>query len=176
MPLYPYQGRTPQIAQDCFIAPSADVIGAVTLGDKVSIWFHSVLRGDVNEITIGEGTNIQDLSVLHVAHQFPLVIGKGVTVGHRAILHACTIGDYSLIGMGAVIMDGAEIGENSLVAAGTLVPPGKKFPPFSFIVGSPAVLKRQLTLEERELYGKQYLNYGPIREAYRADPPTGSLC
>ncbi len=167
MPLYPYQGINPKIGQECFIAPTADIIGAVTIGDRASIWFQTVIRGDVNQIMIGDDTNVQDQCVLHVAKNFPLIIGKQNTIGHKVTLHACKIGDHSLIGMGAIIMDGAEIGDNSLVAAGTLVPPGKKFPPHSFIVGSPAVLKRELSLEERETYAKFYLHYEPVRQDYR---------
>lgn len=175
MPLYSYQGMSPEVGQDCFIAPSADIVGAVTIGDRASIWFQTVVRGDVNGIIIGEDTNIQDLCVLHVAGSHPLIIGKKTTVGHKAILHACKIGDNSLIGMGAIIMDGAEIGDNSLVAAGTLVPPGKKFPPYSFIVGSPAVLKRELTDNEKENYANFYRHYETVRLHYRQEPPSGSI-
>lgn len=166
MPLYPYQGINPKIGQECFIAPSADVIGAVTIGDRASIWFQTVIRGDVNQIIIGEDTNVQDQCVLHVAKNFPLIIGKKNTIGHKVTLHACKIGDNSLIGMGAIIMDGVEIGDNSLVAAGALIPPGKKFPAHSFIVGVPAVLKRELSLEERETYANFYLHYEPVRQDY----------
>jgi carbonic anhydrase/acetyltransferase-like protein (isoleucine patch superfamily) len=121
--------------------------------------FHTVLRADVNKVSIGENSNIQDLCCLHVSHEYALEIGNNVTVGHQVTLHGCRIGDHSLIGMGATIMDGVEVGENSLVAAGALIPPGKKFPPYSFIVGSPAILKRQLSPEEREYYAKFYLHY-----------------
>lgn len=175
MPLYPYKGIMPQVGSECYLAPSADIIGATFIEDKVSVWFQCVLRGDVNEIHIGENTNIQDLCCLHVSHVDALYIGKNVTVGHKVTLHGCRIGDHCLIGMGSTIMDGAEIGENSLVAAGTLIPPGKKFPPFSYIVGSPATLKRELSPKEREEYAKFYLHYEPLREDYRGDDSLGNL-
>lgn len=147
----------PQIGADCWIAPNAEVIGRVTLGREVSIWFGAVLRGDVHYIKIGDETNIQDLSVLHVTHEnvltgsvgYPLIIGKGVTVGHKVMLHGCVIRDYCLIGMNAVVLDGAEIGEESIVGAGSLVTKNKKFPPRSFIVGSPAKAIR--TLNDKEI-------------------------
>lgn len=159
MALYSYKGIEPKIGAGVFIAPSADVIGKVTLNDHVSIWHQCVLRGDINSISIGANTNIQDLSMLHVTGAHKLVIGSNVSVGHNAILHGCTIGDSCLIGMGAIILDGAEIGDQSVVAAGSVVPPGKKYPPGSMIMGNPAVVKRELKPEEIELYGNHYKNY-----------------
>ena len=168
MAIYELGGFRPQIGQGCYVAPSADLIGKVFLADQVSVWFGCVLRGDVGEIIVGEATNIQDLSVLHMTSGIPLRIGKNVTIGHKVTLHSCHIHDSCLIGMNSVILDGAEIGENSLVAAGTLVPPNKKFPPYSFIVGPVATWKRELTLEERQKYGQHYRSYLATKAHYLA--------
>ncbi|OUR93523.1 gamma carbonic anhydrase family protein [Halobacteriovorax marinus] len=159
MPLYKFAQHSPSIQENVFIAPSADVIGRVYLERNSSIWFRTVVRGDINDIRIGEGTNIQDLCMLHVVEEFPLIIGKGVSVGHCVTLHACTIEDNCLIGMGSTILDGAVIGKNSLVAADSTVPPGRVYPPGSFIVGSPAIVKRSLTESELKQYGQHYKGY-----------------
>jgi len=172
VPLYSFKGKKPIIGTGCFIAPSADIVGDALIGSRVSIWFNVVARADINKIVIGDETNVQDLCLLHVGTNDALMIGKECTIGHKAILHGCSIGDNCLIGMGAIIMDGAEIGANSLVAAGCLVPPGKKFPPHSFIIGTPAVLKKELSLEERETYAKFYLHYESVREDYRLEFAT----
>lgn len=131
-----------------FIAKSADVVGKVKLGNFTSVWFQVVLRGDVDSITIGERTNIQDGTVVHVAAGYPTVIGTGVSIGHNAIIHGCEIGDNVLVGMGAIILNGAKIGDNSIVGAGSLVTQGKVFPPNSLIIGSPAKVARALKSEE----------------------------
>ncbi len=167
MPLYSYLNWRPEIGKDCFIAPSAELIGQVFVGDKASVWFQTLVRADINYIKIGEETNVQDHCILHVSRDYPLIIGSHNSIGHNVTLHACKIGNHSLIGMGATILDGAEIGDNSLVAAGTLVPPGKKFPPHSFIIGSPAILKRELNEKEKEEYGKHYLHYEEVRNNFR---------
>ena len=159
MPLYRFKNFRPCLKENVFVAPSCDVIGQVTLERNSSLWFRTVVRGDVNEIRIGEGTNIQDLCMLHVVEELPLIIGKGVSVGHSVTLHACTVEDNCLIGMGSTILDGAVIGKNSLVAAGSLVTPGKIFPEGSFIAGSPAVVKRKLNEDELKQYGQHYLSY-----------------
>ncbi|HBO35041.1 MAG: gamma carbonic anhydrase family protein [Sphaerochaeta sp.] len=138
----------PTIGQQCYIAPTADLIGDVHLQDGASVWFHATLRADVNRITVGEQTNIQDNCVLHVTKAQGLVVGKQCTVGHGAILHACTIEDECLIGMGSIVLDGSQIGRQSLVGAGSVVPPNKNYPPGSLILGSPAKVIRQLTSEE----------------------------
>jgi carbonic anhydrase/acetyltransferase-like protein (isoleucine patch superfamily) len=144
-----------------WIAPTASVIGNVTMGEDVSIWFGAVVRGDVHYITIGDRSNIQDLSMVHVTHYKkedmsdgnPTIIGNDVTVGHRVMLHGCTIEDACLIGMSATILDGAVIGKESIVGAGALVTKNKKFPPRSLIMGSPAKVVRELTdAEVAELY------------------------
>lgn len=159
--LIPFKHYNPHIGHNAWVADSADVIGRVTLGEEVGIWFGCVLRGDVNSIKIGDRSNIQDLSMLHVTHMkeedettgHPCIVGNDVTVGHRVMLHGCTIEDACLIGMSATILDGAVIGKESIVGAGSLVTQGKKFPPRSLIIGSPAKVVRQLTDEEvEELY------------------------
>lgn len=161
-----YNDISPKFGTDCFIAPGTQLIGKIILGNNVNIWYNSVLRADVAPISIGDNTNIQDLGMLHVDNNTPLIIGQNVTVGHRSILHACEIGDSCLIGMGATILNGAKIGANSLVAAGALVPPGKEYPPGSFIIGSPAVVKRELSEEEKEKYGNHYKGYVKLAQEY----------
>jgi len=136
------------LGKTIFIAKSADVVGKVKLGNFISVWFQVVLRGDVDSITIGDRTNIQDGSVVHVAAGYPTIIGEGVSIGHKAIIHGCEIGDNVLVGMGAIILNGAKIGENSIVGAGSLVTQGKVFAPNSLIMGSPAKVVRELKPEE----------------------------
>ena len=131
-----------------YIAPGAIVLGDVTLGEDVNIWYHATVRGDRAPIAIGKGSNIQDNSVVHVDAGYPVTIGENVTVGHGAILHGCSIGDNSLVGMGAIIMNGAEIGKKCIVGAGALVTQGTRVPDNSLILGNPARVKRQLTEEE----------------------------
>ncbi len=131
-----------------FIAPSADVIGKVSLGEDSSIWYHAVLRGDHDFIRVGRCCNIQDGCILHTDEGYPVEIGDCVTVGHGAIVHGCHIGDNTLIGMGAIILNGAEIGENCLIGAGALVTQGMKIPDGMMVLGSPAKIKRPLTAEE----------------------------
>lgn len=166
MPLYSFKGIKPQLGPGVFIAPSADIIGKVILEENVNIWYQCVARGDVNYIRVGKNTNVQDLTMLHVTKDFALTIGENVSIGHSVTLHGCTIEDNCLIGMGATITDGAYIGANSVVAAGSLVPPGKKYPPNSMIMGNPAVVKRELTAEEKTLYGNHYKNYVKYKEEY----------
>ncbi len=141
--------QTPKLGRDVYLARGAVVLGDVTLGDRVSIWYGAVLRGDINRIVVGEGSNVQDNSVVHLADEHPAIIGKYVTVGHAAIIHACTIGDECLIGMGATVLDGAEVGEQCLVGARTLITPGTRIPPGSMVLGSPGKVVRTLSPEER---------------------------
>lgn len=169
MTLYRYKGIEPHVGEGCYIAESADVIGKVFLGKNVSLWFQVVARGDVNEIHIGDNCNIQDLTMLHVEDNIPLIIKENVSVGHSVTLHACTIGEGCLIGMGATVLDGAVIGKNSLVAAGSVVPPGKIYPPESFIIGTPAVVKRQLTPEEINTYSNHYKSYLVTKDDFLND-------
>jgi carbonic anhydrase/acetyltransferase-like protein (isoleucine patch superfamily) len=146
MSLYELDGIRPAVSDPdrVYLAPGAMVIGNVRLGMDVTFWPHAVARGDTEPISIGDGTNIQEHSMLHTDPGYPLAIGKDCTVGHRAILHGCTVGDNSLIGMGAVVLNGAVIGKNCLVGAGSLVTEGKQFPDNSLIVGSPARVVRTL--------------------------------
>ena len=150
MAVYEVDGKTPQVDSTAWIADSAQVMGHVTLGPDASVWFGCVLRGDTESMTIGEGSNIQDLTVMHADHGLPLTIGKHVTVGHKVMLHGCTIGDESLIGIGAIVLNGARIGKNCLVGAGSLVTEGKEFPDGSMILGTPAKVVRELTPEQIE--------------------------
>ena len=139
----------PRIHPTTFTAANATVIGDVTLGEESSVWYQCVLRADINRIVIGPRSNIQDGSVIHLADDFGTEVGELVTVGHKAILHACKIGDEVLVGMGAIVLDGAEIGARSIIGAGALVTGGKVFPPGSLIIGSPAKIVRTLTREEQ---------------------------
>ncbi len=141
--------KPPTIGHGVYIARTAVVIGDVTMGDRSSIWYGAVARGDINRVVIGHHTNIQDNAVLHNADEFPCIIGNWVTVGHSAVVHACTVGDETLIGMGAVILDGAVIGNQCLIGARALVTPGTKIPDGSMVLGSPAKVVRALTEQER---------------------------
>ncbi|MBX3579846.1 MAG: gamma carbonic anhydrase family protein [Rhizobiaceae bacterium] len=146
MPIYSIDGVAPEFVDEAsaWIAPDASVVGRIRIGRNVGIWFGAALRGDNEQITLGDDTNVQEHTVMHTDPGFPLTIGVGCTVGHRALLHGCTIGDNSLIGMGAIVLNGARIGSNSLVGAGALVTEGKEFPDGSLIVGSPAKVIRAL--------------------------------
>ena len=178
--LQSYQDSTPDVGEGVWIAPGAQVIGQVTLGDDVSIWPGSIVRGDVNGIRIGARTNIQDQSVLHVTHDGPftpggraLEIGADVTVGHRVILHACTVGDGCLIGMGAILMDDVVVGEQSLIAAGSLIPPGKRIGPRELWRGSPARKVRTLNDEELEQLSYSAGHYVRLKNRYLNQVDTG---
>jgi gamma-carbonic anhydrase len=146
-----YLLRHPQISPSAFIAPSADVVGDVSIGDEASVWYQAVLRGDINRIVVGPRSNIQDGAVVHLSDDYGAIIGELVTVGHKAIIHACTIQDEVLIGMGAIILDGAEIGARSIIGAGAVVTGGTKIPPGSLVVGTPGKVRRMLSLEEQLL-------------------------
>jgi gamma-carbonic anhydrase len=150
---------TPTVPESAFVADSADLVGDVRLGERASVWFNCVLRGDINSITIGEDSNVQDGSVLHVQDDIPLVIGARVTLGHKVTAHACTIEDRTLIGMGSTILDRAVIGEGSIVGAGSLVLMGTIVPPRSLFAGVPARFKRELTDEDLELIDHHWRNY-----------------
>jgi carbonic anhydrase/acetyltransferase-like protein (isoleucine patch superfamily) len=159
MALYALDEHTPQVADSAWVADSAQVMGDVTLGEDVSVWFGAIARGDSDRIVIGAGTNIQDGSVLHADAGLPLVVGERVTVGHQVMLHGCTIGDESLIGIGATVLNGAKIGRHCLVGARSLVTEGKEFPDGSMILGSPARVVRQLTPEQIEGLRKSAQHY-----------------
>lgn len=141
--------RTPRYGKGVYIAKGATVVGDVALGHFASVWYGAVLRGDINRIVVGHHTNIQDNAVLHLSDNFGCVLGHHVTVGHSAIVHACTVGDEVLVGMGAVILDGAEIGAQCIIGARTLVTQGAKIPPGSLVLGTPARVMRALTPAER---------------------------
>jgi carbonic anhydrase/acetyltransferase-like protein (isoleucine patch superfamily) len=165
--LYKYKDLYPHVGKKVFLAPGACLIGDVVIGDDSSVFYNCVLRADINSIRIGTRTNIQDNTVLHLADRFGVVIGNDVTIGHSAVIHACTIGDNTTIGMGAIIMDGAVIGANSIVGAGSLVPPGKVFPDGSLILGQPAQLKRNLTEDEIAANHKMALKYCLVKDELR---------
>ncbi|MCL2566074.1 MAG: gamma carbonic anhydrase family protein [Defluviitaleaceae bacterium] len=161
-----FDGKTPNIHKNTFLAVSVDIIGDVTLEEGVSIWNNSTIRGDMNSIRIGKYTNIQDNSVVHVdtphektPHVGPTVIGEYVTIGHGAIIHACTLEDACLIGMGAIILDGAVVGKGTIVGAGAVVPPHMVIPPYSMVLGVPGKVIKSLpeeSLEERIAHAKRY--------------------
>ncbi len=168
-----FKDKQPQIGNNVYIDEAAVVIGDVIIGDDVSIWPHTVIRGDVEAIAIGSGTNIQDGSVLHVSHAgdyseqgHPLIVGKGVTIGHRAVVHGCTIGNYCLIGIGSIIMDGAVIDDFVMLGAGSLVPPGKKLQSGFLYVGSPARQVRSLNDSEKAFLEYSYRHYQSLKDTY----------
>lgn len=139
-----------KIHHSCFIAETADIIGDVSIGENSSIWYKAVIRGDGNYIKIGKNTNIQDNSVVHISDIYPTIIGDNVTVGHNAVIHACTIGNNTLIGIGSIILNGVEIGGETIIGAGSLVTPGKKIPSGVLVMGSPAKVVRELTDAEKK--------------------------
>ena len=141
--------KTPTLGQNVYLARGSVVIGDVTLGDHCSVWYNAVLRGDINRIVVGHHTNIQDNAVLHLADELPCLVGNYVTIGHSAIVHACTVHDECLIGMGAVVLDGAEIGPQSLIGAKALVTQGSRIPEGSLVLGAPGKVVRALSSDER---------------------------
>ncbi|MCS7026570.1 MAG: gamma carbonic anhydrase family protein [Bryobacteraceae bacterium] len=166
-----FRGAVPKVAPSCYIDPSAQVIGDVIIGERSSVWCHATVRGDVNSIRIGEGTNIQDNSVLHVdSDGFPLHIGNRVTVGHAVVLHGCTIEDDCLIGIGAIVLNGAQVGAGSVIAAGALVPEGAVIPPGSLAMGVPAKVRRLVSPEEKERFRLNAEHYIELRQHYREEP------
>ena len=168
MALYSLDDHTPRVAASAWVADSAQVIGTVVLQEDTSIWFGAVLRGDSDTLTIGRGSNIQDGCVLHADPGSPLVVGEGVTVGHHVMLHGCTVGDGSLIGIQAVVLNRAQIGRNCLVGAGALVTEGKVFPDGSLIIGSPAKVSRPLTDDEIAGLKRSAAHYVENARRYRA--------
>lgn len=173
MKIRTYQGMTPKLGERVFVDPSAVVLGNVELGDDVSIWPLTVIRGDMHRIRIGARTSVQDGSVLHITHAgpfnpdgFPLIIGEDVTIGHQAMLHGCTIGNRILIGMGAMVMDGAVIEDEVIIGAGALVPPGKTLESGYLYVGRPAKQQRPLTDKEREFFNYTANNYVKLKDQH----------
>ena len=177
----PYQGIAPTLGARVYVDPQAAVIGKVTLGEDVSIWPMAVLRGDVNTIRLGDRSNVQDGCVLHVTHDGPfspgglaLVVGDDVTIGHHAVLHACTLGSRILVGMGAIVLDGARVEDEVIVGAGAVVPPGKRLPARTLWVGNPARLLRELSARELEQFTYLSRHYVRIKDGYLGAATPGS--
>jgi len=164
--IHEHGGKMPKIAKAAFVAPNASLIGDVELDEGSSVWFGAVLRGDLNRIYVGKRSNLQDLVAVHVTRELPVIVEEDVTVGHSAILHGCIVRRGSLIGMGAVVLDGAEIGEFSIVGAKALVTGGKRFPPRSLIIGAPAKVVRELTEEELKHLKEHVLAYEELARSY----------
>ncbi|MDF2627458.1 MAG: anhydrase [Symbiobacteriaceae bacterium] len=169
---YPYKGTMPQVAEGVFVAPGARVVGRVTLDREASVWFNCVLRGDSDTVTIGEGSNIQDGSIVHTDGGSPAVVGRNVTVGHGCIIHGCTIGDDCLIGMGSTILSGARLGPNCLVGAGSLITEGKEFPAGSVIMGRPAKVVREVEERDLEMIRRGAEHYRQNARDYAAVSPS----
>jgi len=165
-----FEGKEPLIGDGVFVAPGAFVLGEVQIGKDSSVFFNSVVRGDVNSIVIGSETNVQDNCMLHVSSAYSLEVGNGVTIGHNAVVHGCSVGDNVMIGIGAIVLDGAVIGKDSIVAAGSLVPPGKVYPPGSMIMGSPAKVTRDLTPEDKAFITRTGEGYIKLKDKYLDDP------
>lgn len=166
--ILPINNNTPKISESAFIAADATIIGDVEIGENASVWFGSILRGDVNHIRIGDRTNIQDGTIIHVSSKdHPTVLEENITVGHRVTLHGCFVESGCLIGIGSIVLDGARIGKNSLVAAGCLVTPNTNIPPGSLVMGSPARVKRPLTHDELAGLETSWKNYVELSAAYR---------
>ena len=158
-----------QVADSAYIAPGAVLIGKVTLKDHASVWFNAVIRGDCDPIEVGEGSNIQDGSILHTDYGFPMTIGTGVTVGHKVMLHGCSIGDYSLIGINAVVLNGAKIGHHCLIGANALVTEGMEIPDYSLVMGSPAKIVKQLTHEQANMLEQSAEHYQKNAQRFAND-------
>ncbi len=170
--ILPYDGNAPRLAASAFLAAGSVVVGDVEIGDASSLWFGTIVRGDVNHVRIGARTNVQDLSVVHVTSRtHPTVIGDDVTVGHRAVLHGCTIRDRCLVGIGAIVLDGAVVGPDAMVGAGALVPPGMVVPPGTLVLGAPAKVKRPLTPDELAFLRTSAANYAGYAARYRGEAP-----
>jgi carbonic anhydrase/acetyltransferase-like protein (isoleucine patch superfamily) len=166
----PFGEKSPSVHASAFVAPGAVVVGDVEVGERSSIWFGCVLRGDVNSIRIGARTNVQDLTTIHVTSRtHPTVVGDEVTIGHRVVLHGCTVKDRCLVGIGSVVMDGAVVGPEAVVGAGALVPPGMVVPPRTLVMGSPAKVKRDLAPEEIEALRRSAENYVEYAARYVAE-------
>lgn len=175
-PLRHFEGEFPRLGERVYVDPSAVVLGAVTLGDDVSVWPQATIRGDMHSIRVGDRTSIQDGCVLHITHAgpynrdgWPLVIGDEVTVGHNATLHGCTVGNRVLVGMGAIVMDGAVVEDEVIIAAGALVTPGKRLASGYLYAGSPARQVRSLSDEEIGYFSYSAANYAALKDRYLAD-------
>lgn len=166
--IYPFKDKTPTIDPSVFIADYVTITGDVTIGAETTIWFNTVIRGDVSPTLIGKRVSIQDLCCLHQSPKFPLIIEDEVTVGHQVTLHSCTIRKQALIGMGSIILDGAEIGEGAFIGAGSLVPPGKVIPPNCLALGRPAKVVRELNAEDKEDMERIVREYAEKGQYYKS--------
>lgn len=166
--LVPLPDRVPDVHEGAWVAPTATVVGAVRLAEGASAWYGAVLRGDGDTISIGPRSNVQDGCAVHADPGFPVVLGAGVSVGHNAVVHGCTVEDDVLIGMGAIVMNGCRIGAGSMVGAGALLPAGTVVPPGSLVVGAPGKVRRETTAEERELIGLNAAMYLDALAVHRA--------
>jgi carbonic anhydrase/acetyltransferase-like protein (isoleucine patch superfamily) len=166
--LYSIENHRVVTIGDWYVAPSADVIGRIRLGHEASIWFHCVLRGDSDWIVIGAGTNVQDGSIIHTDEGFPTHIGANVTIGHRALLHSCTVGDNTMIANGAMVLDRVRIGKNCVIAAGALLPPDKEIPDGSVVMGSPGKIVREITERDMQMISRVGASYRARAASYRA--------
>src|SRR6056297_3199145 len=167
MTLYMLDGHSPKIARDTWVAPDANLIGQVVLEEAASVWFGCTLRGDNEEIVIGAGTNVQENTVMHTDMGYPLVIGAGCTIGHKAMLHGCTLGDNTLVGMGATVLNGARIGRNCLIGACALITEGKQIPDGSLVMGAPGKVVRQLDEAAIAAFRATALHYQQNARRYR---------
>ncbi len=165
--IFPFKGKSPKIHPSVFVAPGAHVVGNVTLAKDVSVWFGAVLRGDINKISVGEGTNIQDNAVVHVDTDKPCALGKGIICGHQATVHACTVGDGVLIGIGARILSGAVIGKFSLIGAGAVVLENAKIPPYSLVLGVPGKVVRTLSPKDVAGHKPWAKRYSALAKEYK---------
>ncbi|OMP67406.1 gamma carbonic anhydrase [Domibacillus epiphyticus] len=166
--IYPYQGKEPCIAESAFIADYVTITGDVTIGEESTIWYNTVIRGDVAPTSIGNRVNVQDNSVLHQSPNNPLTLEDNVTVGHQVILHSCTVRKGALIGMGSIVLDNAEIGEGAFIGAGSLVPPGKIIPPNTMAFGRPAKVIRDITEEDRKDMERIVREYAEKGQFYKS--------
>lgn len=175
--IFALDGIFPELHETAWVAPGARVIGRVSLGPEASVWFNAVLRGDGEPVTVGQGSNIQDGCVCHTDVGFPLTVGTGCTIGHTVILHGCTIGDGSLVGMGATVLNGARVGRNVLIGAGALVTEGKEIPDGTLVIGRPAKVARMLSDEEierlRDSAARYRANAARFRDKLRPAPQPG---
>ena len=168
-----FNGENPEVVKDVYIAPGACIIGKVSAGKRSSVWFNAVIRGDIEPVTIGEETNIQDNATVHTDEGYPTSIGNRVTVGHNAVLHGCTVEDEALIGMGAMILNGSRVEKGALVGAGALVPPGKVIPAGTLALGSPAKVARELSPGEYPVKDGEYMRYMQRAQRYMEEQERG---
>lgn len=165
--IYDYKGTLPTIHESCFVADDAAIVGRVTLGENTNVWFGTVIRADDNYVEIGKNTNVQDNTTIHIAKDYPTIIGDNVTIGHGAIVHACTLGNNVLVGMGAIILNGAVIEDNVIIAAGSVVAPGKHIPSGVMVMGTPGKVVKELTQEQIDYFETSADNYVALANDYK---------